>query len=147
MPSGMEGSRSSAFLVQPGDGVAPLVPALRARKTEAHVVPSVPGALDRLVDAAQQVVADQVDLVRLEARETLRRTLSGAALLMLATLLAAMAWGAIMIAAHDLLAQRMAPWQSLGVIGLANGFLAAGAVTAGIRRARGPETVEAYGAS
>ena len=143
----MEGSRSSAFLVQPGDGVAPLVPAFRARKSEAHVVPSVPGALDRLVDAAQQVVTDQVDLALLEAHETLRRTLSGAALLMLGTLLAAMAWGAIMIAAHDLLAQRMAPWQSLGVIGLANGFLGASAVIAGLRSARGRETIEAYGTS
>jgi len=49
--------------------------------------------------------------------------------------------------AADLLALRMAPWQSLGVIGLANGFLGASAVTAGIRRARGRETVDAYGAS
>ena len=143
----MEGSRSSAFLVQSGDGVAPLVPALRARKSEAHIVPSVPGALDRLVDAAQQVVADQVDLVRLEARETLRRTLSGAALLMLGTLLAAMAWGALMVAAHELLVPRLAPWQSLGVIGLVNGFLGAGAAIAGIQRARGRETVEAHGTS
>ena len=143
----MEGSRSSAFLVQPGDGVAPLVPALRARKSEAHIVHSVSGALDRLVDAAQQVVADQVDLVRLEARETLRRTLSGAALLMLGTLLAAMAWGALMVAAHELLVQRMAPWQSLGVIGLVNGFLGAGAAIAGVHRPRGRETVEAHGTS
>jgi hypothetical protein len=143
----MEGSRSSAFLVQPGNGVAPLVPALRARKREAHIVRSVPGALDRLVDAAQQVVTDQVDLVRLEAHETLRRTLSGAALLMFGTLLAGMAWGAIMIAGHELLIQRMAPWQSLGVIGLVNGFLGAGAAIAGVRRARGRETVEAHGAS
>jgi hypothetical protein len=143
----MESSRSSEVLVPPGDGVAPVVSAIRAGKSEAHIALSVPGALDHLVDAVQHVVAAQVSLARLEAHETLRRTLSGAALLMLGTLLAAMAWGAIMIAAHDLLAQRMAPWQSLGVIGLANGFLAAGAVTAGIRRARGPETVEAYGAS
>ena len=143
----MEGSRSSAFLVQPGDGVAPLVPALRVRKSEGHVVPSVPGALDRLVDAAQQVVGDQGDLARLEAHETLRRTLSGAALLMLGTLLAAVAWGAIMIAAHELLVQRMAPWQSLGVIGLVNGFLGAGAAIAGVQRARGRETAEAHGAS
>jgi hypothetical protein len=143
----MEGPGSSAFLAQPGDGVGPLVPALRARKSEAHVVPSVPGALDRLVDAAQQVVADQVDLALLEARDTLRRTLSGAALLMLGTLLAAVAWGAIMIAAHELLVQRMAPWQSLGVIGLVNGFLGAGAAIAGVRRARGRETAEAHGAS
>jgi len=143
----MEGSRSSAFLVQPGESVAPLLPALRARKSEAHVVPSVPGALDRLVDAAQQVVTDQVDLALLEAHETLRRTLSGAALLMLGTLLAAVAWGAIMIAAHELLVQRMAPWQSLGVIGLVNGFLGAGAAIAGVRRARGRETVEGHGAS
>jgi len=143
----MKGSGSSAFLVQPGNGVAPLVPAVRARKSEAHIVPSVPGALDRLVDAAQQVVGDQVDLARLEAHETLRRTLSGAALLMLGTLLAAMAWGAIMIAAHGLLVQRMAPWQSLGVIGLVNGFLGAGAAIAGVQRARGRETVEAHGTS
>ena len=141
----MEGSRSSAFLVQPGNGVAPLVPAVRARKSEAHIVPSVPGALDRLVDAAQQVVGDQVDLARLEAHETLRRTLSGAALLMLGTLLAAMAWGAVMIAAHALLVQRMAPWQSLGVIGLVNGFLGAGVAIAGVQHARGRETVEAHG--
>ena len=143
----MEGSRSSAFLVQPGDGVAPLVPALRARKSEAHVVPSVPGALDRLVDAAQQVVTDQVDLALLEVHETLRRTLTGAALLMLGTLLAAVAWGAIMIAAHELLVQRMAPWQSLGVIGLVNGFLGAGAAIAGVQRAHRRETAEAHGAS
>jgi len=143
----MEGSRSSAFLVQPGNGVAPRVPAVRARKSEVHIVPSVPGALDRLVDAAQQVVADQIDLARLEARETLRRTLSGAALLMLGTLLAAMAWGAITIAVHGLLVQRMAPWQSLGVIGLVNGLLGAGAAMAGVQRARGRETVEADGTS
>jgi len=143
----MEGSRSSAFLVQRGDGVAPLIPAFRARKSEAHVVPSVPGALDRVVDAAQQVVADQVDLALLEARETLRRTLSAAALLVLGTLLAAVAWCAIMIAAHELLVQRMAPWQSLGVIGLVNAFLAAGAAIAGVQRARGRETAEAHGAS
>jgi hypothetical protein len=143
----MEGSRASALLGQPGDGVAPLVPALRARKSEAHIVPSVPGALDRLVDAAQQVVADEVDLARLEAHEMLRRTLSGAALLMLGTLLAAMAWGAIMFAAHALLVQRMAPWQSLGVIALVSGFLGAGAAIAGVQRARGRETVEAHGTS
>jgi hypothetical protein len=141
----MAGSRTSEVLVPPGNGAAPLVSAIRA--SEAHVVLSVPGALDHLVEAAQQVVADQVSLVRLEAHETLRRTLNGAALLMLGTLLAAMAWGAVMIAAHDLLAQRMAPWQSLGVIGLANGFLGAGAVIAGVRRARGRETVEVYGPS
>jgi putative superfamily III holin-X len=143
----MESSRSSEVLVPPGDGVAPLVSAIRARKSEAHIVLSVPGALDHLIDAAQRVVADQVSLALLEAHETLRRTLSGAALLMLGTLLAAMAWGAIMIAAHDLLAQRMAPWQSLGVIGLANGFLGASAVIAGVRHARGRETVETFGTS
>jgi hypothetical protein len=143
----MEGSRSSELRAPPGDGAAPLVSAIRARKSEAHIVLSVPGALDHLVDAIQQVVADQVDLARLEAHETLRRTLSGAALLMLGTLLAAMAWGAIMIAAHELLVQRMVPWQSLGVIGLVNGFLGAGAAIAGVQRARGRETVDARGTS
>jgi uncharacterized membrane protein YqjE len=142
----MEGSRSSEVLVPPGDGAGPLVSAIRARKSEAHIL-SVPGALDHLVDAVQQVVADQVSLAGFEAHETLRRTLSSAALLMLGTLLAVIAWCAIMIAAHELLAQRMAAWQSLGVIGVVNGFLGAGAAIAGVRRARGRETVEAHGTS
>ena len=60
--------------------------------------PSVTAALDRVVDAAQNVVLDQVDLVRLEAKEAARSVLTQALLMGAGAVLVLGAWCCLAVA-------------------------------------------------
>lgn len=67
---------------------------LRAReKTEE---PSVSSTLERVLDASERVIIDRIELMRLDAHETVARTLRAAALLALGGALLCGGWFAAM---------------------------------------------------
>ena len=88
----------------------------------------------RVVEAAQQLVVDRVDLLRLELREDLSKIAVGVALLIGGGLLALLGWAALMIALGLLLTPVIPAWASaLVVAGL---HLASGAVCMVLARKR-----------
>ena len=96
-------------------------------------------AVERLVDSAQQLVVDHLQLASLEVRETVRATLGGALLGLLGVLLLTFSWGALMLWAYWLLADSLSPPTcviGLGAVNLAVSVLVIGA---GLRLIRRPE--------
>jgi len=87
--------------------------------------PTVSGALERVVDAAQHVIVDQLDLIRLEMGLLVRHLLQGGALLMLGSLFLVVAWGALNLAAYVLLGDfwGLSVSARLGIIGGFNGAI------------------------
>lgn len=96
--------------------------------------PSAVDALDRLVDAAQNVISDQIDLARLETRDALRALLVQGALLVLGLCMVGVAWAALMVAADDLIGNRLPPWLRHGTIALVSGGVGVALAIAALRQ-------------
>lgn len=82
--------------------------------------PPLGAALDRVVDAAQEVVSDHVRIARLEAKLTLVRTVEAIGMLVIAATPFLLGWSALMAALHVLLVNHVDPAGSLAIIGLLN---------------------------
>lgn len=97
-------------------------------------------AVDRLVDSAQQLVVDHIQLASLEARETIRATLAGTLLGLIGVILVTGSWSAVMLWAYLMLADVVPPPATrvlaLGALNLLGGLVVLGA---GLRMVRGPE--------
>lgn len=111
-----------------------------------HEAPPLTTALERVVEAVQRVVADQLRLARVEAGTTARRALVGAGWLGAAALLGLVAWVGFCAAAFAVLADVMHPAASFAVVAGANLLLAVVLGLLGLR-ALGGETEAAHGAS
>jgi uncharacterized membrane protein YqjE len=99
--------------------------------------PSVAQSLDRLVDAAQGLAADQVGLVKLEIESTMVRLSVGALFVVLGLLVMISGWVAGLCGLHLVLSQWMHPAASLGLLAVTT--LAVGGAVAylGARRLTG----------
>jgi Zn-dependent protease len=102
--------------------------------------PTVAGAIDRVVDAAQHVVVDEVRLVRLEAQELLAVGSRGVAMLTGAALFLALAWIAALATTYVLLEGHYTPAQRLVLIAVVNAALGCALAIVGSRRLSSIET-------
>jgi hypothetical protein len=111
---------------------------MRARSVELKVTegPTVSGAIDRVVDAAQHVVTDQFDLARLETLAVARRVVRSGMLVLLGGILLLGAWATLAVAAYHLLEPRLPPVDRLLVIAGAHTVLGVALVLAGLRAER-----------
>ena len=98
---------------------------------------TVEGAIDRLAGAAQSVVADQIEVARLDVKVVGARILRSAALLIVGALMLFGSWTALTLAAYVLLAPQLSPEQRLGLIALAHGLLGLGVLIAAARVMKG----------
>lgn len=96
--------------------------------------PTVASALDRMVDAAQQVVVDQVVLARLDAQAAIASAVRDAAILAFGGILMLFAWVVAMAALHGLLVHRLLPEASLAIIAGGNAAIAATLIGLGVGR-------------
>lgn len=90
--------------------------------------PTVTHALEHLVEATQGVIKDQLELARIEVRETVRDSLVGAAALLVGGVFLLIAWTTLSMATYVLLIHWVAPWASLCIVAGVN--LAIGAAVA-----------------
>lgn len=128
--------------------------ALRPERLIAHAHPSVPesrrGAtwrpheadrsLERLADGAQGVLRDQLELARIEARDAVVSSLTGAALATLGGILFLIGWVALSMAAYTLLVTVLPPWTACVAVAAVNIALGAGVAVSGLNRIRNPRS-------
>jgi hypothetical protein len=82
-------------------------------------VPTVGDSIDRMVDAAQKVVGDEVTLFRAEVSSATTAALQSGATVLLATVMLAVGWVIAMMAAFQVLAPRTGSLAALaGLSGL-----------------------------
>lgn len=98
--------------------------------------PSVTDSLDRVVDAAQNVVADQVELLRVEVASAVTSALHSGAMLCVGTALLALGWVLVLMVGFQLLAPRLGPLGALAVLAAIN-LIGGTALMAGARRDSG----------
>ncbi|HEV7732754.1 MAG TPA: phage holin family protein [Candidatus Binatia bacterium] len=87
-----------------------------------------------MVDAAQQVVVDQVVLARLDAQAALATAVRDASILAFGGILLLFAWIVAMAALHGLLLHRLLPEASLGIIAGGNAIVGAILIGLGVGR-------------
>src|SRR5262245_18673015 len=102
------------------------------------IVPTVSESLDRMVGAAQEVIADEVKQFRAEATTSINSALRSAALMAAGTLLMGVGWIIVLMAVFQVLAPRIGTLQTLGVLIAAN--LLPGLVLVLAARHRTPES-------
>lgn len=96
-------------------------------------------AVDRLVDSAQQLVVDHIELASLEARETIRTALAGTLLGLLGIILVTGSWAALMFTAYLLLEDALvSPASRVLAIGAVNLLAGVAVLSAGLRMVRRP---------
>ena len=100
--------------------------------------PSAVQALERLADGAQGVIRDQLELTRIEARDAILGSLTGASAAFVGAIFFLIGWVALSMAAYTLLVTRIPPWTSFAVVAAVNIALGAGAAVWGINRMRNP---------
>jgi hypothetical protein len=103
--------------------------------------PSAVQALERLADGAQGVVRDQLELARIDARDAVLGSLSGASAAVVGAIFFLVGWVALSMAAYTLLLVRLAPWSSFAAVAAVNLALGAGATAWGIARMRNPRGI------
>jgi uncharacterized membrane protein YqjE len=81
-----------------------------------RTVPSVTDSLDRMVDAAQNVVGDQVQLLRVEVTSAVTSALQSGALVLGGTALLVVGWIIALMAAFQLLAPHLGTLGTLVVL-------------------------------
>src|SRR5262245_54272419 len=79
-------------------------------------VPSVTESLDRMVDAAQNVLADEVQLLRVEVMSSISSALKGGAMVLGGTVLLGLGWIVALMATFQVLAPRLGTLGTLGVL-------------------------------
>jgi Putative Actinobacterial Holin-X, holin superfamily III len=104
--------------------------------------PTVTGAIDRVVDAAQGLVTDEIALARMNLEATVVGTFVGSALLAVGGLLGLGAWAVLMIAAHEILTTQVqtSSLASLGIIAGVNAAIAIAFMAVGAGRLREPSS-------
>ena len=90
------------------------------RGSDQRPVPSLTDSLDRMVDAAQKVVGDEVSLLGAELSSAFTGALHSGALLLLGTALLAIGWAVVMMAAFEVLAPRLGALATLVVLASVN---------------------------
>ena len=90
--------------------------------------PSAVGAVERGVEAAQRIVVEGLELLRLEAEERLSRTVRSAALLSLGGALGLIGWCALMLVVVLILRERWSLIGGLVVVGAGHLAVGAGAI-------------------
>jgi len=110
---------------------------LQTNGSDQRPVPSLTDSLDRMVDAAQKVVGDEVSLLRAELSSVLTGALHSGALLLLGTALLAIGWTVVLMAAFEMLAPRLGALGTLVVLASVN--LLGGAILLVVSRRRGKE--------
>jgi hypothetical protein len=113
--------------------------ALPARSEPVHLgVQSltIETAIDHLVDAAQGVVENQLELAKLEVELTASRVMSGAAVVAVGVFLLIGAVATVAMAAYVMM-PAVAPEQRLGLIAAVCAVLGIGLTMLGVRRVRG----------
>ena len=96
----------------------------------------MPDALEHLVEGAQGVITDQLELARLEARDALIGSLTGGGVLLAAAVFVLVGWFALSMAAYTVLVQRLTPWASLCVLAAVNAAIGAVLASYGVARMR-----------
>ena len=96
--------------------------------------PSVGHALDRVVDAAQNVVLDQVGLVRLEAKEAARTMVMQGVLMGAGVALVLGAWGCLAVAFYIATEAILTPLARLGILAAFHAAIGLGLLVAGLRQ-------------
>lgn len=109
--------------------------------------PTVTSAFDRMVDAAQHVVVDQVRLARLEAQSALADTARDSAIIGAGAIVLLMAWVFGMIALQTLLVRYLDPAAAYGIIAGANAVIGAALVAVGWNRTEGEGQESAHGSA
>lgn len=82
--------------------------------------PSVTDSLDRMVDAAQKVVADEVSLLGDEVSSGISTAFQSTVLLLVGTVLLATGWVLVLMAAFEALAPRVGGLAALGLLAVCN---------------------------
>jgi Putative Actinobacterial Holin-X, holin superfamily III len=90
------------------------------RLRDRRPTPTVTESLDRVVDAAQNVVGDQIDLLRAEAESAVVGALRSTATMLAGVVLLLIAWAIILAAAYDLLVPRTGSLGGLAILAAAN---------------------------
>jgi uncharacterized membrane protein YqjE len=98
---------------------------------------TIEAAIDHLVDAAQGVVQNQLELARIDVQVTANRVLRGAALATVGIFLLAGAGVALAMAAYAIFPDSYPPEQRLTIIAGAAAILGTALVMLGIHRVRG----------
>lgn len=100
--------------------------------------PSAVQALERLADGVQGVIRDQLELARIETRDAVLGSLTGASAAMLGGIFFLIGWVALSMAAYTLLVTSLPPWTSFVAVAAVNIALGAGAAVWGINRMHHP---------
>jgi hypothetical protein len=103
--------------------------------------PSAVQALELLVDGVQGVVRDQLELARIDAREAVLGSLTGAAAALAGSIFLVTGWVALSLAAYTLLVTRMPPWNGFLVVAGVNLVLGGAAAAWGMSRLRNPRGI------
>jgi len=106
--------------------------------TNEHNGPSAVQALERLAEGTQGVIRDQLELARIEARDAVLGSLTGAAAALLGTVFFFIGWVALSMAAYTRLLEWVPPWSSFLIVAGMNLALGAAAAAWGIARLRNP---------
>ena len=79
-------------------------------------VPSVTDSLDRMVDAAQKVAADEVSLLGAEVSSGISTAFQSSVLLLLGTVFLAIGWVLVLMTTFEALAPRAGGFAALGLL-------------------------------
>lgn len=112
-----------------------------AEVTNEHNGPSAVQALERLAEGTQGVIRDQIELARIEARDAVLGSLTGAAAALLGTIFFLIGWVALSMAAYMRLLVWVPTWTSFLIVAGVNLALGAAAATWGIARLRNPRGI------
>jgi hypothetical protein len=106
---------------------------LQTNGSDQRPVPSLTDSLDRMVDAAQKVVADEVNLLRVDVSSAVAGALQSGALLLIGTAFLAIGWVIGLMAAFEMLAPRFGALGVLAALAAVN-LLGGVGLLVGVRR-------------
>jgi len=93
---------------------------LQTKVARERPIPTVTDSLDRMVDAAQKVVADEVNLLGVEVSSGISTAFQSTVLLLLGTVLLAVGWVLVLMAAFEALAPRVGGLAAFGLLAVSN---------------------------
>jgi hypothetical protein len=99
-----------------------------------HAEPSVADSLVRIFEAGQRVILDRLDLAYFDLSQLVVRTLHGAVLIVIGSLLLSAAWFTLIAGVVVWLQQFMTLTASLLIVAGVNATLGAAAISIGIQR-------------
>ncbi len=88
-----------------------------AHQNEASPAPSAITAAERAIEAAQRIVVERIELIRLETQDALASVLRRIGLVLATAVVAVFGWCGLAVAAALLLAERMSPAAAVATIG------------------------------